>query len=183
MHGEMHYGHIQTLHAGCRMKNIRKGSLRGKIARLRIEVLVRHTVHDVQLPIPELRHRAWHRSPFSLQAIGRMYYMLKEGSTIKHFAGNLAINSQKGWNGITEWKKCFRGPAGYCRLFFRKWYGLDLYLVFNRPIQGRRRRWSGPGEQPCVPRASRPAWGWLSWRRSPGPWSCRTGGSRGSARS
>jgi hypothetical protein len=34
------------------MKNIRKDNQRSIIARLRTEVFVQHSVHDVQLPIP-----------------------------------------------------------------------------------------------------------------------------------
>jgi hypothetical protein len=42
---------VTALHAGCRAKNIRKGSLRRMFARLPREAFVRHTVHDVQLPV------------------------------------------------------------------------------------------------------------------------------------
>ena len=42
---------MTALHAGCRVKNIRKGSQRRILVRLQSEVFVRHTVHDVQLPV------------------------------------------------------------------------------------------------------------------------------------
>jgi hypothetical protein len=42
-----------TLHTGCRVKNIRKWPFGSVIARPRNGVFVQHSVHDVQLPVPD----------------------------------------------------------------------------------------------------------------------------------
>jgi hypothetical protein len=77
---------MTTLHTGCRMKNIRKGYQRRIQIRLRSEVFVQHTIHDVQLPIPGRTRIYIVSSPSSQRRTGRMYYILKERRIIKRFA-------------------------------------------------------------------------------------------------
>jgi len=76
------------LRAGCTVKNIRESTLPDLKERPENEAFGRHSVHDVQLPIPGLRPVHKSRIPTSsLRRIGRMYYILKAGRTIKRFAG------------------------------------------------------------------------------------------------
>jgi hypothetical protein len=80
---------MTALHAGCRAENIRKGSFLLGITRLPAEVFVRHTVHDVQLPIHNgnMQMHCFAYFPHSPhRRYGRMYYTLKEAGIIKGFA-------------------------------------------------------------------------------------------------